>query len=100
MAQPKAPFAGREQKRLLMDAEAYDHWVEKGRKGGRGAYHGAHWHMIGEANFLFHGLPVRNLCVRTAIHFPNGGRIAELLERIIPSTFPTGSFLLVSGDII
>jgi SAM-dependent methyltransferase len=74
-------------------------WVQKGRHGGRGGYQGAHWHTVGEAKSMFEGLPVRNLCVRTAIHFSNGGRIAELLERIIPSTFPTGSFLLVSGDV-
>lgn len=74
-------------------------WVQKGRKGGRGAYHGAHWHTVGEARSLFHGLPVRDLLVRTAIHLPTGGAASAFFERIIPSSFPTGGFILVSGEI-
>jgi SAM-dependent methyltransferase len=74
-------------------------WMQKGRQGGRGGYQGARWHTVGEAKSMFEGLRVKNLCVQTAIHFPNGGRIAEFLEHIIPSTFPSGSFLLVSGDV-
>lgn len=74
-------------------------WVQKGRKGGRGSYHGAHWHTVGEARSLFQGLPVGNLCVRTAIHLPNGGAISVFFERIIPSSFPTGAFILVSGEV-
>jgi SAM-dependent methyltransferase len=74
-------------------------WMQKGRHGGRGGYQGAQWHTVREAKSMFEGLPVRNICVRTAIHFPNGGAIAEHLERILPSTFPIGSFILVSGDV-
>jgi SAM-dependent methyltransferase len=75
-------------------------WVQKGRKGGRGAYRGARWHTVGEARSLFRGLPVRNLVVRTAIHSPAGGAVSEIIERIIPSILPTGAFILVSGDVI
>jgi SAM-dependent methyltransferase len=74
-------------------------WLQKGREGGRGAYHGAHWHTVGEVKSLFHGLPVRNLCVRTAIHMPNGGAVSVFLERIIPSALLTGAFILVSGEV-
>ena len=74
-------------------------WMQKGRQGGRGGYQGARWHTVGEAKSMFEGLRVKNLCVRTAIHYPNGGRIAEFFEHIIPSTFPSGSFILVSGDV-
>jgi SAM-dependent methyltransferase len=74
-------------------------WMQKGRQGGRGGYQGAQWHTVSAAKSMFKGLPVRNIGIRTAVHFPNGGTIAEFLERIIPSTFPSGSFILVSGDV-
>lgn len=74
-------------------------WWQKGKGGGRGAYRGARWHTVEEARSLFRGLPVEHLSVRTAIHFPGGSRIARLIERVLPSTLPTGAFILVTGDI-
>jgi len=74
-------------------------WWQKGRDGGRGGYRGAHWHTVREARSLFLGLSVRNLRVRTAIQLPGGSLLARSLERVWPSSFPTGAFLLVTGDV-
>jgi ubiquinone/menaquinone biosynthesis C-methylase UbiE len=75
-------------------------WFKKGRSGGRGAYHGALWHTVNEAVSLFSGLPVKNLIVQTAVHLPGGGKIAQWVERSLPTTLSTGAFILVSGDVI
>ena len=73
-------------------------WMRKGRGGGRGAYRGAHWHTVLNANSLFRGLPVRHLRVRTALHVQSGGLCARLIERAWPPAVPTGAFILVTGD--
>jgi len=72
---------------------------QKGRGGGVGAYRGAHWHSVREAQSLFRGLPVQHLCVRTAIQLPSGSRLARFIERVCPSSFATGAFILVAGDV-
>ncbi len=74
-------------------------WLQKGRTGGSGGYRGAHWHTVGEARCLFHDLPVQRLRVSTAIHIPSGGQLARFVERVWPSSFPSGAFILVVGDI-
>ncbi|HUH36728.1 MAG TPA: class I SAM-dependent methyltransferase [Spongiibacteraceae bacterium] len=74
-------------------------WFQKGRNGGRGAYHGARWHTPGEARDLLRGLPVHHLRVRTAIHFPSGGRLAQLMERLWPKWLHTGALILIVADI-
>jgi SAM-dependent methyltransferase len=74
-------------------------WWQKGRGGGRGGYRGARWHTVREARSLFLGLPVRNLRVRTAVQLPGGSPVARSLERVWPSSFPTGAFLLATGDV-
>ena len=73
-------------------------WAQKGRKGGSGAYRGAHWHTSGTLKSLFQGLPVKNIRVRTAVHLPGGGKAAECVERILPN-YPTGAFILAAGEI-
>jgi SAM-dependent methyltransferase len=74
-------------------------YVQKGRGGGRGGYRGAHWHTVREARYLFHGLPVQRIRVRTAILIPGGGWFARLIERTWPSSLPGGAFILVVGDV-
>lgn len=74
-------------------------WLQEGRDGGHGGYRGARWHSTRQARGLFDGLPVRDLHVRTAIHLPTGGRIARVVERLLPSRLPTGAFILVSGNV-
>jgi len=74
-------------------------WWQQGRGGGRGGYRGAHWHTVREALSLFRGLPVQHLSVRTALHIPNGSRLAQFIERVWPSLFAIGAFILVAGDV-
>jgi len=74
-------------------------WLQKGRKGGKGAYHGAHWHTVSEARSMFQGLPIKNMRVRTAVHLHSGGKTAAFFERIFPTTLSTGAFILTAGDI-
>jgi SAM-dependent methyltransferase len=72
---------------------------EKGRSGGAGAYAGAHWHTEDEAHALFADLPVENLRVQTAIASASGGVLARAVERLLPSRWPWGAFLVISGDV-
>jgi SAM-dependent methyltransferase len=74
-------------------------WLWEGRDGGRGGYRGARWHTVSEARSLLHGLSVRDIRVRTAVHLPGGGQAARLVERVWPSRLPTGAFILVTGTI-
>lgn len=72
-------------------------WRAKGRAGGTRGYRGAHWHTRREAARLFYSLGVR-VSLRTAIHVPSGGLLAHLVEHVVPSWSPWGSFLLVVGE--
>jgi SAM-dependent methyltransferase len=49
-------------------------------RAGQGAYRGATWRTSDEIRGLFHGLPVCNLIIRSAVFLPNGGWIAEMLS--------------------
>ena len=64
---------------------------QKGRRGGRGAYRGARWHMRREIVALLDGLPVRKLVVRSAILLPSGGRIARAIEGLVPASVAWGA---------
>lgn len=72
---------------------------QKGRHGGRGAYHGAHWHTQREARALLLGVNLQNVEVRFAIYLPGGGTLARSVEAVMPHVFPGGGFLLAAGDI-
>jgi SAM-dependent methyltransferase len=74
-------------------------YLKKGRHGGVGAYKGAHWHTASEAKALFANQPVRNLQARTALASTGAGRLARLLETLLPASWPWGAFLVVAGDI-
>jgi hypothetical protein len=37
--------------------------------------------------------------VRTAIQIPSGGRVARFVERLWPTSFAGGAFILVCGDV-
>jgi ubiquinone/menaquinone biosynthesis C-methylase UbiE len=71
--------------------------LDKGRAGGRGAYHGAHWHTRREIEALFAGRPVSDLVFRTAILIPWGWRIASMVDSIAGSRTPWGGFIVVAG---
>lgn len=75
-------------------------WLEKGRSGGQGAYRGAHWHTVREAeDLLSHNQAVQRPRVYTAIQLPNGGRLAHFIERVWPSSLCLGAFILIAGDV-
>ncbi|MEW6414872.1 MAG: class I SAM-dependent methyltransferase [Pseudomonadota bacterium] len=73
-------------------------YLDKGRRGGSGAYRGARWHTAREVRALFAGLPVRHLCVRSAVFLPSASGFARALECVVPGALPWGSVLVVSGD--
>lgn len=75
-------------------------YLQKGRKGGQGAYRGAHWHTVAEVRALFAGLPVARLTLRTAIFLPSGTRFARFCERLLPARLPFGAFLVAAGDVV
>jgi SAM-dependent methyltransferase len=74
-------------------------YFQKGRRGGSGAYHGAHWHSSSEIRSLFAGLPVSNLVIRSAIFLPGGGVMSRVIESILPDRLPLGGFVAVAGDL-
>lgn len=74
-------------------------WLQKGRKGGRGGYRGARWHTAAEAKELFRGLAVHDVHVRSAVHIPSGGWVAQAIEHWWPLWFCTGAFIVVVADV-
>lgn len=73
-------------------------YLDKGRQGGTGAYLGARWHTAHEIGELLAPLPVSRIIVRSGIFWPDGGRMGQWLERIVPGRMPVGAFLVVAGD--
>jgi ubiquinone/menaquinone biosynthesis C-methylase UbiE len=74
-------------------------YLQKGRHGGSGAYHGAHWHTRGEVLRTLAKLPVENIQTRTAIYLPSGSGLARSVETLLPQAFPFGGFLAVAGEV-
>ena len=74
-------------------------YLQKGRAGGAGAYHGAHWHTRAEVGELFEGLPLAHIKLRSAVFLPGGSPFAQRFERALPQRLPWGSFLVVSADL-
>lgn len=74
-------------------------WLDKGRGGGLGAYHGAHWNMRAEIDDALRDLPVRNVRYAYGVFVPSGSLVARALENLMPSALPLGSFLAVEGDV-
>ena len=76
-------------------------YLAKGRRGGRGAYHGARWHTPTEALHLFDGLPVLHAGLGTAIVMPGdkhwSRRMEPLLRRWLPGC---GGFIAVAADVL
>lgn len=76
-------------------------YLVKGRRGGRGAYHGARWHTPTEALRLFDGLPVLRASLGTALLMPGGKpwsrRLEPLLRRCLPGC---GAFIAVAADVL
>lgn len=74
-------------------------YLQKGLRGGSGAYCGAHWHTHHEVLQALAGLPVTRIQTRTAIFLPGGTTAARWLEARLPTRLPVGSFLAVSADV-
>lgn len=72
---------------------------QKGRQGGSGAYRGAHWHTSSEIRAALAALPIRNVCVASAIFLPSGSVFSRTVECVMPNRLTWGGFLAVSGDV-
>ena len=83
----------------LLNRHSMLYW-QKGRHGGSGAYHGAHWHSADEIHQLFSGFPVSNLNIRTAVFLPEGGGMSRAVEACLPSCLPWGAFIVVAGEVV
>ena len=81
----------------LLNRASLLYW-QKGRRGGSGAYRGAHWHTAAEILALLEGLPVTNLVIRSGVFLPFDGWLGRRVERVLPGCWPWGSFLIVTGD--
>ena len=73
-------------------------WRCKGQHGGTGAYLGAYWHTTKELQIALAQLPVSNIKIDSAVFLPSGSGLARFAEKVLPSSLPFGSFLMVSGD--
>lgn len=73
-------------------------FFQKARRGGSGAYRGAHWHTANELRRLFALCELRLVALRSAIHLPGAGRWARWVERGIGSHVLTGAFFLAIGE--
>ena len=73
-------------------------WRNKGQHGGKGAYRGAYWHTAKELRIALAQLPVSNINIDSAVFLPDGSGLARFAEKVLASSLPFGSFLMVSGD--
>lgn len=72
-------------------------YCAKGR--GAGGYAGARWHTRSLAAALLRDLPVRDVRMATAVFFPGGGPLAQVLESVAPESLPWGGFIAVTGTV-
>jgi SAM-dependent methyltransferase len=82
----------------LLNRHSLLYW-QKGRHGGRGAYHGARWHTARAARALLVRANLQNIDIRSAIYLPSGNGVARTMENVVPQSLFCGGFLLVAGDI-
>ncbi len=68
------------------------------QKHGKGAYQGARWDdSVAVKQWLKHlNLDINSDTYRTAVFIPSASFVAKQIERVIPVSFPYGSFLAVS----
>ncbi len=72
-------------------------YLQKGRHGGRGAYHGARWHTPPQVRSLLATLPMTTRRVRTAVRLPSGGALARYVEALTPHWLPFGGFIAAAA---
>jgi len=68
------------------------------QKAGSGAYRGATWHTPQQVHAFFHGLPVANLKLTSAVFLPGAGLTARAVEHLLPNRLPWGALLIAAGD--
>ena len=73
-------------------------YLQKGRRGGTGAYRGARWHTAHEVRELFSRTPCEGLQIQFAVVLPSGGRLARAVERVMPKRLPLGAFIAASAS--
>jgi SAM-dependent methyltransferase len=71
---------------------------DKGKNGGRGAYHGARWHTAREVLAMFSDIPACRLTIRSAVFLPSGTRWAAVLEQGMPNAMRWGGLLVLHGE--
>ncbi len=74
-------------------------YLQKGRRGGVGAYRGAHWHTAAEIRAQLARLPLRDVRLASAVFLPGGGPFAQWLEQRLPTGRLAGAFLLALADV-
>jgi SAM-dependent methyltransferase len=74
-------------------------YLQKGMRGGSGAYRGAHWHTAQEIHALFDELPVRDLLVESAVLLSGGGWLARRVEPLWGGHPPFGAFIVAAGAV-
>jgi SAM-dependent methyltransferase len=74
-------------------------YLQKGRRGGSGAYRGAHWHTPGELRALLEGLALAAVQIGCAVFLPSGSAAARRLEPRIPADVLLGGFIAASADL-
>ena len=80
----------------LLNRRSLLYW-QKGRRGGSGAYRGAHWHTPADARALAADFPLTDLALRSAIFFPSGSSLARTIENLLPAALPYGGFLALAA---
>jgi ubiquinone/menaquinone biosynthesis C-methylase UbiE len=72
-------------------------YLQKGRRGGSGAYQGVHWHTAREVHELFARMPSAAPQLGFAVFLPSGRLFARSAELILPANLPLGAFLAVAA---
>jgi ubiquinone/menaquinone biosynthesis C-methylase UbiE len=72
-------------------------YLQKGRRGGSGAYRGARWHTAREVRELFARMPSAAPQLEFAVFLPSGRLFARSAELVLPRNLPLGAFLAVAA---
>lgn len=70
-------------------------YLQKGRRGGAGAYRGAHWHTAREVRGLLSRVACDVPQLEFAVFLPSGRLLARSVEIVLPRRLPFGAFLAV-----
>jgi SAM-dependent methyltransferase len=74
-------------------------YLQKGRRGGVGAYRAAQWHTPEEIRAQLAPLLLRDVRLAAAVFLPGGSRAARWIEDWVPSSWLAGAFLLAVADV-